>query len=79
MQCFYTDNKDRLKLDYVTPEQCTEFLVFTKSEIESINLVLNGGFSSEAFGVGFGGIISLWIIGLTTGIIISIIRKSTKF
>lgn len=78
MQCFYTNNSDKLIRDYVPIDQCDSYVVFTASEIETINLILNGGFSAEAFNIGFGGIISLWIIGLTTGIIISMMRKSTK-
>jgi hypothetical protein len=78
MQCFYTDSKDRLRQDFVPIEDCDSYVVFTVSEFESINLLLNGGFSAEAFSIGFGGIVSLWIIGLTSGIIISIMRKANK-
>ena len=78
MQCIYSNNNDRLIVDYVPLDECIDYVVFTPSEIESINLILNGGFSLEAFSIGFGAIISLWIIGLTTGIIISMMRKSTK-
>lgn len=38
--------------------------------------LLTGGFSVEAFEIGFAGIFGLWVAGLTIGLIISIIRKA---
>jgi len=40
-----------------------------------LTLLLNGGFSIEAAQTGFFGVISLWIAGITVGLIIAQIRK----
>lgn len=42
---------------------------------DQISLLLNGGFSIEAAEIGFLGVMSLWVAGVTVGLIISQIRK----
>lgn len=41
-----------------------------------VELLLNGGFSPEAFGIAFSGILGLWATGLAIGFIASTIRKA---
>ena len=40
-----------------------------------LELLLVGGFDQEAATIGFFGVVSLWIVGLTIGLIINQIRK----
>jgi hypothetical protein len=40
-----------------------------------LSLLMDGGFSVDAAGQGFIGIMSLWVAGVTVGLIISLIRK----
>lgn len=41
-----------------------------------IDILVNGGFSPEAFGVGVAGVLGAWATGLITGWIASILRKA---
>jgi len=81
MLCGWVRNNGTIRTDETleTTDQWCEVVIFTPAEIDSVNLLLNGGFDAESFGIGFGGIITLWITGLTIGMIISHIRKVKKF
>lgn len=39
------------------------------------DLILNGGFDPDSFGVAFGGALVLWATGLAIGLIVAQIRK----
>ncbi len=52
-----------------------EGVLLPPSSDGQLSLLLNGGFSIEAAEHGFLGIMSLWVAGLTVGIIISQLRK----
>lgn len=41
-----------------------------------VELLLNGGFDPEAFGIAFSGILGLWATGLAIGFIASNVRKA---
>jgi hypothetical protein len=47
--------------------------VFDSTQIE---LLLNGGWNQDAFNLAFMGVLSLWVTGLTVGIIIAQVRKA---
>jgi hypothetical protein len=49
--------------------------LFSSDSVQQIDLLLNGGFDPQAFGIGFVGILSLFAIGLATGIVVSMLRK----
>jgi hypothetical protein len=49
--------------------------LFSSDSIQQIDLLLNGGFDPQAFGVGFVGFMSLFAIGLATGLVVSQLRK----
>ncbi|WP_454255710.1 hypothetical protein [Pseudomonas sp. Marseille-Q8238] len=40
-----------------------------------VDILVNGGFSPEAFGVGFLGTLSVFLIGLSGGAVASILRR----
>jgi len=75
MKCAAFTMDGTFELNGVSLENCIDFLLFTPAEVDTVNLLLNGGFDAESFGIGFGGIISLWITGLAIGMIISQVRK----
>jgi hypothetical protein len=50
-------------------------VILPPSSDGQLSLLLNGGFSIDAAGQGFIGIMSLWVAGVTVGLIISLIRK----
>lgn len=64
-----------------TTNECESFSIvqnvylFDLSQAPMIDLILNGGFDPEAFGVAFSGILALFAAGAATGIIISQVRK----
>jgi len=41
-----------------------------------LELLLVGGFDRDAFDIAFAGVIGLWVVGLTIGIIVSVLRKT---
>lgn len=45
-------------------------------ESAHIDLLLNGGFDVPTFELAFGAILSLWAIGLATGLIVAQVRKA---
>lgn len=49
--------------------------LFSNQSLQQIDLLLNGGFDPQSFGIGFMGVLSLFAIGLATGIIVSQMRK----
>lgn len=52
-----------------------EGVLLPSSSDGQLSLLLNGGFSIEAAEQGFFGVMTLWVAGLTVGIIISQLRK----
>lgn len=53
-----------------------EGVILPASAQSNIDLLMQGGFDQEAAVLGFTGVVSLWAIGFTVGIIISVIRKT---
>ncbi|WP_146139999.1 hypothetical protein [Marinobacterium halophilum] len=49
--------------------------LFSSAAVQNIDLLLNGGFDRDSFGLGFVGFLSLFAIGLATGLVVSQIRK----
>ncbi|MCO2828590.1 hypothetical protein FA231_28370 [Pseudomonas aeruginosa] len=41
-----------------------------------VDILVSGGFSPEAFGIGFAGVMGVFVTGLVTGWIASILRKA---
>lgn len=56
-------------------EQYQDAYLIPAGEQELINLLITGGFSPEAFGLAFTGMLVLFAAGAGTGIIIAQIRK----
>lgn len=40
-----------------------------------VDILVSGGFSPEAFGVGFAGVLMVFVIGLSAGSVVSILRR----
>lgn len=49
--------------------------LFNANQVAEIDLLLNGGFSREAFAYGFGGVLTLFVMGLGVGIVVGMMRK----
>ncbi len=55
--------------------RCSEWVEIDATQTQ---LLVSGGFDQDAFEVAFGGVLTLWVAGLSIGLIISIIRKANK-
>jgi hypothetical protein len=52
--------------------RCSDWSVIDATQTE---MLINGGFSQEAFLIGFSGVLTLWAAGLGAGLIVGVIRK----
>lgn len=53
----------------------TQAYLISPDESGYIDLFLRGGFDSESFAVGFGGALLCWAIGVSFGLVASVMRK----
>lgn len=49
--------------------------VLPASASDQLDLLFQGGFSPKGFALGFGGMLSLFAVGMSVGIVISVLRK----
>jgi hypothetical protein len=61
-----------------TSTVASDVFLIPSEHAAQIDLLVQGGFSEEAFGVAFGGMLLLWVTGLGIGFILNLIKKGNK-
>jgi len=77
-------NGQYLVIDSTPVDQCTGFIALNRADYQQFVTVTNENslvkvfstFEKENFGVGFGGVLALFVAGLIVGIITNLIRKA---